>query len=279
MAAIANGGLLVQPHVVKEIRTPGGQLVRAVGPTIVRRVISAESAAEMRHALEQVVEKGTGRQAKIEGYRIAGKTGTANKVIGGRVAEDTYISSFFGFAPADKPRVIALITVDEPKGEYFGGVIAAPAFGAMMADILRYLSVPPTPRAVEPRISSGVTGVWVPDVTHMTVEDATEVLASAGLVAKAEGDGAVVAEQRPRPGAELRPGSAVTVTTRGAARGDGVIVPSVLGKTIKEATEILARFGLSVEVEGSGFAVRQDPAPGSAAPPDLVVRVQFSAPE
>ncbi|MGE5541506.1 MAG: penicillin-binding transpeptidase domain-containing protein, partial [Bacillota bacterium] len=282
MAAIANGGMIVKPHLVKEIRTPDGAFVQSSGQAPPRRVISAKTAQEMRACLQQVVERGTGRQAQIEGYKIAGKTGTANKVIGGRIAEGKYISSFFGFAPADNPRLIALVTIDEPTGEYFGGVIAAPVFNAMVADILKYLGVPPASAQERTQPAAAKGPAWVPDLAHLTVEDAREAVTSAGLTMQVLGSGSVVTSQEPAAGSEAPAGSAVTAdTSESAAAGQAgmIMVPSVLGKTIREATDTLSGFGLEIQVKGSGFAVSQEPAPGTQVQRKQTIRVEFRAPE
>ncbi|NPV71615.1 MAG: stage V sporulation protein D [Firmicutes bacterium] len=284
MAAIANDGVLMQPHLVREIRSSSGGIAQSLDPVVERRVISVKTAQEMKQALEQVVEKGTGRQARIDGYRLAGKTGTANKVIGGRIAEGKYISSFVGFGPVEKPRVIALITIDEPVGEYYGGLIAAPVFGGMIGDILRYLEVPPKPRQAASNASKKpvAAAAWVPNVANLPLEDAREAVSAAGLSLRVEGSGNIVEEQEPAAGTEVPPNSTVRVKARPAidpAQPGYVYVPSVVGKTIKEATATLGKFGLKIEVEGSGFAVSQDPAPGSAAPQNQAVKVSFRAPE
>jgi len=237
IAAIANDGLLIKPHLVKEVRGPDGGIVHAFQPVVARRAISPKTAQELRYALEQVVEKGTGRQARVEGYRIAGKTGTAQKVIGGRIVEGKYISSFVGFGPANDPRVVALITIDEPVGEYYGGVIAAPVFGAMIADILRYLEVPPEPKDKRTFSPSGAS--------------------TGGGGAQSQGGG------RAQPA--------------GGAAGDGaVVVPDVLGMTIREADGTLKGAGLKMEITGSGFARSQDPPAGTYAPRGSSVRVRFA---
>ena len=282
MSAIANGGMIVKPHLVKEIRTPDGRLVQSFGVTNVRRAISAKTAQEMRGSLQEVVERGTGRQARIAGYKIGGKTGTANKVVGGRIAEGKYISSFFGFAPADKPRLIALVTIDEPVGEYFGGVIAAPVFNAMVTDVLKYMGIPPAPGEQRDERPAAGGPAFVPDLANLTIEDAREAVASAGLSLKVHGGGSVVTSQEPSAGSTATVKSEVTVDTSDSAsagREGLVMVPSVIGKTMKEATAVLGGLGLNIEVVGSGFAVSQEPAPGARVPRNQIIKVKFSAPE
>jgi stage V sporulation protein D (sporulation-specific penicillin-binding protein) len=141
--AVANGGWLVQPHVVKAITDPNGRIEKVERPQPVRAVSDA-TAERMRRLLEAVVEEGTGKRARIPGRRVAGKTGTAQKPtpeLGFRSGK--YIGSFVGFAPADDPRLAILVVVDEPKNGHYGGVVAAPAFRAICERALTYLGVPP----------------------------------------------------------------------------------------------------------------------------------------
>ena len=143
-AAIANGGTLLQPHIVKELRTSEGVVVESFASDTRREVISAQTARELSAALESTVENGTGRRAFIPGFELAGKTGTAQKVVDGRVSSELHISSFVGFGPASDPRVVALVVIDEPTGAIYGGQVAAPIFGTLMNDIYRYLGIPVT---------------------------------------------------------------------------------------------------------------------------------------
>ena len=130
---------MVVPHIVKEVTDNNGNVVETKHYEPERQVISSRTAEELRIALEKVVSDGTGKDAYVPGYRLAGKTGTSNKVVGGKIAEGKYIASFAGFAPANDPKLVLLVMIDEPKGEYYGGVVAAPVFSAAMRDILRYL--------------------------------------------------------------------------------------------------------------------------------------------
>jgi stage V sporulation protein D (sporulation-specific penicillin-binding protein) len=228
IAAIANGGVITTPHVMKEIRTPAGELVRTYEDRGVRRVISQETARELVRAMGLVIEEGTGRSAQVAGYRLAGKTGTAQKVEEGRIASGKYISSFIGFGPLPEPRVLVLVVLDEPKGEYYGSQVAAPVFAAIVADAFRYLEIPPqappapaaaTPAtrttaeaaaAVATRKGPPPGAVAVPDVRGMSMRAAASCLERAGLRLVARGTGRAV-KQEPTPGAALPPGGVVRV--------------------------------------------------------------------
>jgi len=144
-SAIANGGYLVQPHLVAEIRTPDGQTLFSFGQEEKKRVISERSAAAMRDILKTVVEEGgTATGAAIDGNKVAGKTGTAQLIDQRtkRYSRDRFISSFVGFVPAEKPRMAMIVVIHEPKGQIYGGVVAAPAFKAIADQALSYLNIP-----------------------------------------------------------------------------------------------------------------------------------------
>ena len=145
VGAIANGGMLMHPFVLKAIVDPEGVLVRRFKPRQVRRAASPEAARALSKMMEAVVGPGgTGASAAIEGYRICGKTGTAQKATGaGGYADDTYIASFVGFAPAERPEIVVLVVVDEPKSGYHGGVVAAPIFRRITLETLDYMNIPP----------------------------------------------------------------------------------------------------------------------------------------
>lgn len=155
-AAIANGGWLVAPRLVKAIMEPGGGASAPTRPAR-RRVLSAATCRRLRSDLEKVVEEGTGTRAQVPGRRVAGKTGTAQKPMPGvGYRSGKYIGSFVGFAPVDKPRLAVLVAIDEPQGSHYGGVVAAPAFREICERALAYLRVPPDgPRAAELTIASG----------------------------------------------------------------------------------------------------------------------------
>lgn len=145
VAAIANGGRLVRPHVAAAVREPQGQLRRLVDPTPAPRVLPREVAASLLAMMERTVTDGTGTAAAVEGYRVAGKTGTAQKPSpSGGYEAGRYVASFVGVVPADRPRVVVLVVVDEPRGAYYGGVVAAPAFARIAAQTLWALGIPPS---------------------------------------------------------------------------------------------------------------------------------------
>lgn len=144
ISAIANGGELVKPRVVTSIQDKKGQIIKSFEPTVIKRVISAETAAIMRDILSGVVSDGTGKLAEVEGYKVAGKTGTSQKIEpNGTYSHSKFIASFIGFAPVDDPRIAVVVMLDEPKPFYYGGVVAAPVFKRVAQDVLRYLEIKP----------------------------------------------------------------------------------------------------------------------------------------
>ncbi len=140
ISVIANGGNLMKPYIVKEIRDSLGEPVKVFSPEVIRNVLSQESAARVKKILIGVTENGTGKMAKIPDFTSAGKTGTAQKIEpNGTYSHSKFVASFIGFAPAEDPQIAVVVIVDEPKGSYFGGVVSAPVFKNVSADVLRYL--------------------------------------------------------------------------------------------------------------------------------------------
>jgi cell division protein FtsI (penicillin-binding protein 3) len=139
ISAIANHGVYMRPYVVKEIRDASDEVVKAFEPEMIDRVISEDTAKRLNEILVGVVEEGTGTKAKIAGMRVAGKTGTAQKALGGIYSHSKFYSTFFGYAPADDPKLAAIVVFDEPHPSYFGGTVAAPVFRQVVEDSLKYL--------------------------------------------------------------------------------------------------------------------------------------------
>ncbi|MBP1992800.1 stage V sporulation protein D [Paenibacillus eucommiae] len=210
VSAAINGGKLFKPHVGKAwIHPETGEVIETIQPELVRNVISEETSRIVRETLESVVAKGTGRNAFIDGYRVGGKTGTAQKVINGRYSADEHIVSFIGFAPADNPKIVIYAAVDDPEGLQFGGLIAAPLVKNMMADALRYMKVEPSEKQIARDYKYGeVPIVEVPDLIGATVEDIYEDLNSNFLLAKS-GSGKYVLSQAPKAGTRIEKGSTI----------------------------------------------------------------------
>lgn len=281
ISAVANGGHLMAPQLVKEIRNREGKVIDSVSPQEVRQVISEAVSDKLCLLLENVVKNGTGSRAYIEGYRVAGKTGTAQKPGAGGYMEGKYVASFAGFAPANDPQIACLVVIDEPQGyPYFGGTVAAPIFQRVVEDSLNYLGVPRQNTGEKKPDIPGETpqvpkkDVNVPNVSEKSLETAKNTLIQAGLKVVVEGNGTVVLSQLPKAGAIVKEGTGVILYVGGKTSGD-VSVPNLKGKRIYEAARVLESLGLRLNASGSGEAVSQSPAPGSKVKPGTKVTVQF----
>ncbi|MGB9780009.1 stage V sporulation protein D [Caldanaerobacter sp.] len=264
VAAIANGGKLMQPQIVKAVVDAKGKIVKEFKPKVIRRVISEETSATMREILKSVVAEGTGRAGYIEGFDVAGKTGTTEKYMPGK-----YVASFVGFAPADDPRVIVLVVIDEPNNPetHFGSQLAAPVVKSILEDTLKYLEVQP----------KGMTTremVMVPEVRKMKLYEAEKIILERKLDFILQGNGDSVVDQMPKPGALVEENTKI-VLYLDEAPNEEVVVPDLKGKSVKEATEILNSLGLKIKIKGTGFAVNQKPEKGTLVKKGEVVEVEF----
>ena len=264
VAAVANDGKLLRPQIVREVKDKSGQVIRGFQPDAVRQVLDTSVTKQVNEILESVVSQGTGKNAYIEGFKIAGKTGTAQKVGAGGYLPDKYVASFVGFAPADSPQVAMLVIIDEPVGLYYGGQIAAPVFGAVMKDVLQYLKVNPQPSS-SAKPGSAEAHVLVPSVINLSVPEAMKELEKAGLTPRVEESGDRIADQIPKPGSRIPAGGGVLLYTMTPRYSSGeVTVPDLTGRTQREAADVLAELGLIINPVGTtGKAVKQDPLPGS----------------
>ncbi len=263
-SAICNGGELMKPQLVKEIKDKDGNLIETIEPEKVRQVISQETSKTLMEILETVVSQGTGKNAFIEGYRVVGKTGTAQKIIpGGGYSSSEYVSSFLGAAPVNDPKVAALVVIDTPQGAYYGGVIAAPAFKNVVEDTLRYLQVP---AQVQPdKIAGGrAKTVILQNLEGKELDETLSILKQSNLKADIVGTGSVVKAQMPLPGSTVQEGSKVLLyTSIPAAENcpESVVVPDFTAMTVGEVKELTRVLNLNFEIRGSGVVVRQEPEP------------------
>jgi len=285
VSAVINGGSLMQPRLVRALDFDDGNKKshEEIDPVKVRQVISPETSQIMREVLQSVVSEGSGKKAYIPGYRVGGKTGTAQKYSpGGGIKQGAVISSFIGFAPADDPQVIVLFMVDEPKVAVdFGSVVAAPYVKSILEDTLKYLGVKPV---FDEDTRKETRKVTVPNVTGKSLTEAARVLHEAGLDYLAESSGTKVTKQMPLPEAEVLVDTTVLLYTgngSGSAEGEGeqVAVPDVTKKSVREVNNILTSAGLRLQIEGSGISVRQDPPADTVVAPDTVVTVSFEPPK
>ena len=245
-AACVNGGYLHTPYLVERITDSNGNVTYRHDDTPVRQVISEQTSATVRECLEYVVASGTGKNGQVAGYRIGGKTGTADKGQTGDV-----VVSFLCFAPADDPQVIMLITMDTPSratGTYVsGGNMVAPTASTVMAEILPYLGVEPSYSAEE-LLGMDTT---VPNVIGMSVEEAKAKLKDRALSYKIVGDGETITDQTPAGGAII-PGKSSVILYAGEEKSTGkCVVPHLIGKTPSEANTTATAAGLLIRFSGT----------------------------
>lgn len=265
LGSVANGGYLMRPYFVKELRTRDGALVRSFGPARIRKVLSDATVAKVQKMLHDVTTIGSGVKAVPAGYMMAGKTGTAQKPEAGGYG-DKRISSFMGYIPYDKPKVAILVAIDEPSTENrYGGTVAAPVFQRIASDIMRYMEVAPQK---EVKAASKATELsQVPNVIGKNKAEAANALRAAGLAMAAEGTGSKAAEMVPRPGTSAAKGSAVVVYFADNQTPEKseleAVVPDLRGKSLKAAALAAGLAGFSLVPDGSGIAYKQSPAPGT----------------
>ncbi len=327
VSAIADGGVLRRPHMVREVRacptgkpdctaSPDSPQAGAVGDSAAsqmsasaddsaRRVVRPETAAMLRKMLEDVVLSGTGRLARLEGYTVAGKTGTAQKIdpATGRYSTRDYIASFVGFAPVNSPAVTVLVVLDSPVGQHHGGDIAAPVFRDVAQQTLSYLRVPPDipvapPEEVAAARRAGAAGDFSDfdssQLLDPNAQRTDQVLplppapapsqpgreTRAGIINPAPGSANPAARfakpAPPRPGAHPAP-SPPLETTVVLDESNGVPVPSFEGQTVRAFVEECVRLGLSPVPVGAGIAVEQSPPSGTRVRAGSRIVVRFAA--
>ena len=230
----------------------------------------------MRKLLEDVVTYGGGKNSYIAGYRVGGKTGTAQVYVDGVVSSDTHIGSFLGFAPADDPQIAILVIVEEADVAVdFGSVTAAPYARDILEQSLMYMGIAPELE------EEALPDVAVPDVTGLNLADASAAVRAAGLDCVFDGEGGSVTGQLPAAGAVMPQGSLMMLyvdNLTDLSDNGKVQVPDVRGLSVLEANRILRSYGLKLKIEGGGLAAVQDPAPGEEVFPTTEVAVSFAPP-
>lgn len=285
VAAVVNGGYVLEPHVVHQELSPEGDVVETKGRTVLRQAISEETSQTMCQLLESVVSQGTAKNAQIAGYRIGGKTGTSEKIDvfdeDGNPVQDKIVS-FVGIAPMDDPQYICLVALDTPSREtgYYisGGQMGAPTVRDVLADILPYLGIQPdySEEAVQR------TDVSMPEVSGMALSDAKKALEEKNLTCRTVGQGDTVQGQVPAAGAIIPGGSETVLYLDAAPEQTEISVPDVTGKDAETANRLITQSGLYMKIIGATgnggtiLATRQTPAAGEAAEKGAVVEVEFS---
>lgn len=259
VSAVANGGKLLKPHLVRKTEDPVTGKVTEREPEIVRQVIKPDVAKQVSEYLEQVVADqkiGTGKNAYIDGYRVAGKTGTALKVINGEYDNERAVVSFVGFAPVEDPRIAILVVVDDPKDYWAGGGFVAPyMFKKIASQSLRYMGVP---TSYEMKDNDGKKGpvpvIKAPNIQGMKPYDAKQKLAENGIVFETVGAGSVVKRQYPAAGEPIAAGQRVYLLTD---EPEKLPLPNLKGKSLRDVMEITSLLHWKVRVDGEGYVTEQ----------------------
>ncbi|WP_158735455.1 stage V sporulation protein D [Alteribacillus sp. YIM 98480] len=210
VSAAVNGGYLYEPHLAKEWLDPvTGQVKESQPPVMKKRVISEDTSAEVRNALEHVVAKGTGKGAFADGYRVGGKTGTAQKAVGGKYLENNHIVSFIGFAPADDPEIVVYTAIDNPKDTLqFGGIVAAPIVGNIIEDSLTVMEVERRSEQIEKDLAwNDDVLMEMPDMTGLTLKELHNAYYPLNI--ETQGEGSVIVSQSPKAGEKVKEGATI----------------------------------------------------------------------
>lgn len=271
---IANGGKLMQPYVVDSKLDSDGNVVYKTTPTVKRQVISEKTASTVADMMEQVVSIGTGKNAYVAGYHVAGKTGTSEKI----GIDGAYIASFAGFAPADNPEISILIAIDEPTGDHGGSTVAAPITGMLLEKILTYLNVEPQ---YEDDELSSISSV-APSLVGKSVGDAK--VAASKFTVKVVGSGTKVISQTPAAGQQMRTGGVIVVYTEENAAKQTATVPNLCNMSMSQANSAAVNAGFNIRLSGttnSGevLSYKQSVNAGEEAEIGSVITVYFKTTE
>lgn len=281
VSAVANGGTLLQPHIVKEVVSADGTVLESHRRTEVRQVVSQETSDLMREMLEEVVASGTGKNAYIAGYRVAGKTGTTEKIAErNETGVENYVTSFVAFAPADNPQIAVLILLDSPTvGTISGGLNTAPVVRRFLEEALPYLDIDPIYTEEEQAAKS----VTMPDLTGMSYSEAETALKKLGLSCSSQGSEARITDQVPAAGATVAGGTRAILYLGGARPEKQVTVPDLTGKTLSQARTALQNLGLYIRAsggvtEGTQLVTKQDVDAASQVAYGAVITVETTDP-
>lgn len=288
VCAIVDDGKLKKPYVVKEVLGGDGSVKSTNETEVVRQVISEDTSAYMREAMEQVVANGTGKNAYVPGYRVGGKTATSEiqpeydsdgKVLD---TEDRYTASFIGVAPMDDPQIAVLVAINDlpESATHTGGTIAAPVVGRIMEDVLPYIGITP----VYDDSESDRRELTVPSVSGKTRDDAISTLSDAGFDCIIKGDGDTVTDQVPNAGMRIAASGKVIVYMGEEKPTEAVEVPDLSGMSPDECRDTLEEYGLylkqkgvsSAQITGDTTATKQSPEAGTKVSLGAVVTVEFS---
>jgi len=268
VSSIANGGYRLKPRIVLKSRSSAVEKVSFEPEAERSRILSSQTTSELTEMLTGVVKRGTAKGSQLEGFSAAGKTGTAQKIDpNGRYSHSRFIASFVGFAPAERPALAMVVTIDEPRGHYYGGEVAAPVFRNIAEQALRYLSISPdqelTPAQMAKRRQLQAS---IPDLAHDQFEPVNAVW-----------EGETDTPPAPQPVASSSALPIAETAAEGSFSESGTIeVPDLRGRSIRAAIAELSKIGLQLGAFGSGLVVEQSPAPASKVEPGSKVMIKLS---
>lgn len=249
ISAIGNGGKLMKPYIVSKTIDDSGNTITETKPTVKRQVVSESTAATVTSYMEEVVKRGTGANAYVAGYHVAGKTGTSEKT--GVTDTNAYIASFAGFAPCDDPEITVVIVIDNPKGaRYSGGDIAAPVAGEVFSRILPSMGIEPEYTDEELAKLSEAT----PDMVGKTISAAKTELASTEHTVRVIGNGDTVISQSPEAGRTTPANGVIVLYTEENVEKETAIVPDFSGMTVSQANQVAVSRGFNIRISGSSFS-------------------------
>lgn len=279
-AAVSNGGYVVQPHVVSKITDSKGNVIKTVDKKIKRQVISDDTSKKMNEYLEYNTERQGAAAGYISGYKVAGKTGTTEKMgvtkVESSFSED-YISSFCGYAPADDPQIAMLVFFDTPDGDaYYGSQVSSPVFINIMSEVLPYLDVKTSYTDEE----LGYVDASAGDYTGVSVDEAKTAVEADGFTATVKGNGSTVISQIPTVSSGLQKGGSIVLYTDSDSQSETVSVPSLIGLSPDEVNDVASAYGLNVSFSGattsSGTSSSQNIEAGTSVSPGTVITVSFA---
>ena len=282
ISAVANGGKLMTPYLVSKQLDEDGNTIKETAPVVRRQVISESTASIISDCMEQVVSTGTGKNAYVAGYHVAGKTGTSEKLAQNNLNDtEAYIASFCGFAPAYDPEISVIIIVDDPEGEHGGGAVAAPLAGDVIEQVLEYLGVERSYTDTERENLVRYT----PDLVGKSVAEAHTLISAEDLTVKIIGQGDTVIGQYPEAGRGLPSEGMVVIYTQKGYKAETVTVPDFTGLTVSQANTLAMNSGLNIRISGSSlnsgtvYAYKQSREVGETVNMGEIINVSFMTTE
>lgn len=277
-AALANNGILMKPYILRQIQNEKGDVVASTQPTVLRRVFSEKTVSQLLPMFTSVVEgeRGTAKLAIVNGLRIAGKTGTARKIVDGKYSQKNHLASFIGFFPVENPQVVCLVMLDNPQtGGYTGGTTSTVIFKAIAERIsITKSSFNRNSKTQEDKLFEANDYLVVPDVCGMQPNNAVRMLEKSGFLASQVGNGSSVLNQEPKPGTLAAKGAEIKLMFAKTGHSDEngfYLVPNVVGLPLRRAVNRLSLEGFESTVYGNGIVVSQSPEGGKSASNRAVV--------